>query len=388
MYNQYAITKEKYMINLQEHPFFTPFTDPLSGIKSYVLTKRIAPIQQTFYFTNPNVSQDGRYLWIVTGFPPNLTRTLAAVDLEKCEIHHFPQAPVESEVPRISSDGTDVLFTVKDSVYKMNLFGEVKKIMQLPQSFVRNRLITRLSTHLSITCDQKYMILDGAIGNHWFLALGELDTGNVEVIKEFRMHHNHAQASPTDPDIIEIAQDHFKDPNTGEHFHYDQRMWILNKKATRFEPLRADNLGRPYLGICHEFFSQDGWLCYVDYEYGARELNINTREDNPVWEVPLCHVHCNKDRTEWVADESPYFWTERPCQVRYFDRNTKTEINIFSAMLLPKLPREGYHVDPHPQFVFNDQWIVSTTTVLDGNIDVAITPVENCKKQLHKGRRL
>ena len=41
---------------------FKPWIDPISGIKSYILTRHVAPIQQSFYFTNQSFSADGRYL--------------------------------------------------------------------------------------------------------------------------------------------------------------------------------------------------------------------------------------------------------------------------------------------------------------------------------------
>ncbi|MEZ4618023.1 MAG: hypothetical protein R2867_21280 [Caldilineaceae bacterium] len=58
---------------------------------SYVLTKRVAPVQQGFYFVNDSMSADGRYLWFYSAFPPALHRTLGVVDLVDQEVRHFPE---------------------------------------------------------------------------------------------------------------------------------------------------------------------------------------------------------------------------------------------------------------------------------------------------------
>jgi hypothetical protein len=41
-------------------PLFQPWTDPSSGVKSFVLSQRVAPLQQSFYFTNPSFSDPWR----------------------------------------------------------------------------------------------------------------------------------------------------------------------------------------------------------------------------------------------------------------------------------------------------------------------------------------
>jgi hypothetical protein len=79
------------MINFDDSDLFTPVTYPKSGVTSYVLKHRVAPVQQGFYFVNDSMSADGRYLWFYCAFPPALRRTLAVIDFVDQEVRHFPE---------------------------------------------------------------------------------------------------------------------------------------------------------------------------------------------------------------------------------------------------------------------------------------------------------
>ena len=48
---------------------FTPYTDPQSGVVSYILKNETAPLQKMVYYVSKNWSHDGRYFWIVCAFP-------------------------------------------------------------------------------------------------------------------------------------------------------------------------------------------------------------------------------------------------------------------------------------------------------------------------------
>ena len=48
---------------------FTKRIDPKSGMTYYILSTRVAPIQQGFYFVNSGADAAGRYLWFYCAFP-------------------------------------------------------------------------------------------------------------------------------------------------------------------------------------------------------------------------------------------------------------------------------------------------------------------------------
>lgn len=361
---------------LARHPHFTPWIDPASGVVSYVLTERVAPVQQSFYFTNPNVSADERWLWFYTAFPPSPHLTLGVVSLDPARplIRHFPGAAFSEESPMVAPEGDAAYFCLGTGVWRQPIDGEAELICQLDETWVNNRPLHRLATHLTLSADGRQFLLDGHIGGHWFVGLGDRTSGKVTILKEFAQNYDHGQFSPHDPSLFLIAQDWWHDPISGQQFMFDHRTWLMDTAQTRYEPILSQGWFRHGAAAAHEWWSDDGLVCWVDYAEGAFEYDPATGETRKVWQGPLCHAHCDKTRRYWCADQSPYTWERTGCQVRFYDREQRREINIASALPLPPYPRRQYHTDPHPQFSPRDSWIVYTTSA-HGKIDVALTPV-------------
>ena len=365
------------MHDLKQHPYFEPWTDPVSGVESFILSERVAPIQQSFYFTNPSVSADEKWLWFYAAFPPNRQRMLGAVSLnpEKPEIQLLPQAGFTCASPMVAPEGDAAFFCEGSSVYKVRLDGSTDVVCTVPKEYIGSRHFGRIATHLTLSSDGKYLLLDGDLGNFWWVGIGDIATGEVTILKEFGQHHNHAQFSPTDPKLFVIPEDWWYDKYSGRYFPYDHRLWLMDIDQTRYENVRPKSWDWGHTAnASHEWWSKDGMICWNDYDRGTYECDAYTLEATHVWQRPLCHAHCNSDRQLWCADESPYKWEEKPLEILFFDRDRNVEIQIVSAMPKPPFPRDMYHLDPHPQFSPKDSWVVYTTTVR-GKVDVALTPV-------------
>ncbi len=373
--------------DLQRHPHFVPWVDPRSGIRTFLLDKRVSPVQQTFYFVNPSISADGRFLWFYSAWDPAPRRTLSVVSLDPKAplIRNFPHA-MPKGCPLVAPEGNAIYFCMRESVYKMDLDGKLTKIVRLDKDFIRGRKVGRLVSHLTMSADGKHFLLDGAIGNHWYVGLGEIETGKVKILKEFARHYNHAQFSPVDPELFLIAQDWWHDPVSGQRFAYNKRIWLMRTTSTQIEPLAPRNYiegppGSYGTAASHEWWSKDGKLCWIDYGKGAYECDVETRQATHVWKRPLCHGHCDPTRRFWTADQSPYLWNKVPCKILFWDRELEKGVEIMSGMPEPPIPRRRYHLDPHPQFSPQGNHISFTASVR-GKVDVAVTPVEDIRAKL------
>ena len=367
------------MGNLAKHPFFTEWTDPKSGIKSYVLTKKQAPLQQSFYFTNSSFSADERYLWFYAAYPPSPinTRVLGVVgmDPEAPFMQLFPETAFLDVSPLVTPEGDGVYYFQGHGVWLFRLGQGVEKVCEIDPKYIAGRYLFRGATHLSLSADGQKLLIDGQVGNQWFVATGDPKTGRVEVINEFPRMYNHAQFSPVDPKLFSMAQDWWFDPITGRHTFFDQRIWVMDTDRTFCYPIQPKEWFGRGCEPCHEWWSRDGKLCWTDYKAGAFRFDVKTEQKEHIWERPLCHTHCDSTGRFWCADQSPYTWAKEPCQVLFYDALTKQEAQIASGLPQPPWPRGAYHIYPHPQFSPLDDYVVYTTTVAEG-VTPALCPLD------------
>lgn len=357
---------------------FTPWRDPASGVTSYLLTRRVAPLQQSFYFTNRSMDREGRYLWFYAAFPPGggakSGRTLAVADLREGAVRLVPEAMFRDTSPMVDPDTGEVFWCWGYSVYRRRPEPEapVSLVGALPESVHRNRRGERLATHLTRSADGKELLLDAHLGDEWWTGTMPLDGGPVEHWQSFDRNYNHAQFSPTDPDLTLIAQDHWIDMKSGEYTFYDRRIWTL-RRGERARPV-FDHTRK----LMHEWWDSDGrHIWYIDRERGTQKVDLQTGEVTTVWPAGTCHSHASLDGQYVVGDIGTYSWRDTGCRVAFFNTETGQAIDIVSALPEPIHSRDHYHIHPHPQFCAGDAWIVYTTTVRGGQADVAMVRVRD-----------
>lgn len=369
---------------LAAHPFFTKWRDPDSGVDSYLLTERVAPFQRGLYFVTPSISEDGRWLWFSAAFPPSRTWFLAVASLDPARptLRWFPQAPMAQGGPILTPAGDAVFMPIHDGVHRITADGGTTEIARLPPEWVGHRHLFAVSSNLTRSADGRHLVLDSHIGNRWLISLLELATGRVTPLRWFHHCHHHAQFSPVDPELILLGQGPWYDPITGNKGDIDIRMWLMDTKLTRYEPLFGDLWFNHNCRSCHEWWTRDGRVCWVDYDDGIYECrpSEHPRQRRLVWRRRLlCHGQCDGEARLFCADENPYEQPpEHPRRVVFFDRATGRETPIAAGLPSPPVPpddRRSYHLDPHPHFAARDRFIVYTTTAR-GTVDVALTPVD------------
>lgn len=361
----------------ESSPLFTPWTDPGSGVRSHVLTARAAPWQQAFYFTSPNVTDDGRWLWFYASTPPS-PHVLGVVDNATGHVDVYPETHFEAESPWIDPESGEAFFAHPGGVFR-RLPGRDQptvEVFTVDDAITGGRDVRRISTHLTRSADRRLLNLDVWAGSRWDVGVIDLQTREFESWLTSDRRFQHSQFHPSDPTKLLVAQDYWHDPDTGERQHWENRIWTLDGPGTA-KPLFADDHERVQVQF-HEWWSVDGdAIFYVDVGWGTERFDLATGERTTVWPGGTCHSHASADGTLFVGDINTYAWHDEPCRVAFFDTSTGTEVDIVSDWTFPG-PRAyaGYHPDPHPQFVLHDEFIAYTTTAL-GGLDLALVRVDD-----------
>lgn len=366
------------MINLDKSPLFTPRTNPETGLTTYILTAKVAPVQQSFYFVNDGLNADGRYLWLYCAFPPSGSgsygRTLAVVDFQQETIRHFPDTQFQHASPFVDPDSGVVYWTTGPSIWRRGPETEAapELVNSLPEEVVRHRTVTRLATHLSRSADGKEFFADVAMGGiQYVFGSLPLDGGDFQFWHHFDRNHNHAQFSPVDPDLVLFAEEFHSDPVTGLRIPITNRMWTIR----RGEVPRSIF---PEPTVCsHEWWDIDGQHAWAVRGRETWRTHVETAERETV-ECPMScwHSHTCRDNRFLVCDSTKGFYRGCPSSVHFLNRDTGTLLQVADHPGMEGITGANYHIDPHPRFCCNDRFVIFTTTVR-GEVDLAIVKTED-----------
>ncbi|MBN1934072.1 MAG: hypothetical protein JW934_05385, partial [Anaerolineae bacterium] len=281
------------MLELTQSKLFTPWTDPTSGVTSYILTHKVAPVQEAFYFVNANLTDDERYLWFYCAFPPSGTaaqgRTLGVVDFAAQEVRHFPDTQFNHASPCIDAKTGTVYWGMGNAVWRRgpSVQDRAELINRLPEDLVKLRTVHRIATHLTRSADGRAFFIDAAIGLQWVFGALPVDGSDFELWHAFQRNHNHAQFSPIDPDLVLLAQENHPDPITGLNFRIEDRLWLL----------RRGEAPRPIFStptrVTHEWWDADGQHVWcIRSETGVWRVDIATQAVEEIaWPGGRWHSH-------------------------------------------------------------------------------------------------
>ena len=367
-------------------PLFTPWQEPQSGVVSYVLTARCAPWQQLFYFCTPVNSDDGRYMWLGCAYPPRIGYVMGRVDFLTGEAQAFPETNY-SAYPYVDPHTGEAWYAQKRSLYRRGpgASDPVIEVGRIGTEWFGGRPIHKLSNHVHMSGDRKWINLNMDTGDSWHVGAMETATGRFELWDSFDVNVNHSQYNPTDPDLIMFAEDHWVDRKSGVYTHYKNRIWTV-RRGEKAKPLVPDNPRGDRL--THEWWSRDGRkIWFVDYDLGTFRYDLATGAAECLWPGGTCHSESDATDMLLAGDIGTYEWQTKAVRVAFYNRYTGREVDILSDWTSPnKLaylkPFElvfPYHFHAHPQFILNDELIAYNTTVF-GRPDVALVRVADLVK--------
>jgi hypothetical protein len=381
---------------------FTPWVDPKSGVKSHILTARVALLQQSFYFLNPSLTKDGRYYWFYCAFPPSGARTLAVADFALGKIHHFPDTQFAEAAPCVDERNGRIYWSNDKGIWSRTPHpaSEAQLVNRFDPAFQGNRPVRRYATHHTFSSDRSALNVDAEVGNDLYLGQAPLNGEPIVVWQKLPpggYGYNHAQFHPTDNDLQLLAQDHDTDRATWKVRFLENRLWTI-RRGGELRPVYAEKPAGDYHGIMHsghlliaesrpiedcrgmhghEWWGRDGrHIWYIHYGKGVERLALGATTPELVWpHDTLSHAHSDFDERSLVADVIP---PDDPANRRVLFRNLATERTVEIVSHFPDVTGlfSRYHVHPHPQFCLHDQLICYTTTVL-GKIDVAFARVND-----------
>jgi len=370
-----------------------------SGVVSYILTTRVAPVQQVFYFTNTSMTNDGRYLWFLCTYPPSTTQICAVLDFETDEItvHHETAGPRET-LPQVDVDNGDIILGNGRGMYRIHP-NDTENFEEIATSAVISRtVVDRFQknlmgdkpgaglkpSHLLWDNSKKKVLIDSQITLKG-TRVGTIDVETGEYtpwLESEDVRYNHAAICPTNPDIGLLAEDFYVDVATGEY-----KLIRTLEDGTLCRIILATKDGRAEVippmfktRATHEWWSYDGKAIYsVDMTMGLCRYDLEKKE----WELRVpgkaWHGHSTMDEKYYVSDIDLVEQNFRGCEsaVRFYNYETKKDVYIITKNPRANTPEKQnpFHMDPHPGFTCNDKYVTHTVTV-DGHIDVAITPVD------------
>jgi len=361
------------VIDLAGHPCFTPLTP--ADVPLHVLSRRVAPLQQSFYFVNDSMSADGRFLWFYCAFPPSGSagggRTLGVVDFEGGELRHFPETQFNNASPWVEPETGAAYWAEGLHTWRRGPEPDapVERVNAVPRELIGNRSVQRSATHLTRSADGRALFIDLGLQTQYIFGHLPLDGGDFELWHRFDRNFNHAQFSPTDPDLVLFAQENHPDPLTGLTFPITNRMWLIRRgedpRPIFEKPTR----------VSHEWWDPDGahaW-CVAGHETWRVRIADGQTETIPLphhaW-----HAHASRDGRLLVNDTHEGFYRGCASSVHFLNRQTGKRLTLAENPARDDHIGRHYHIDPHPRFCCGDRYVVFTTTVR-GEIDLAIVPV-------------
>jgi len=366
---------------------FTRWKNPSNDVESLILTTRVAPVQQSFYYTHPSFTDDGRFLWLGCGYPPeggkHALQVLGVVDFERDEIRVYPETQFPTARPVIDFTTGEVYWGNHLDIWKRGPHSgdRAVRVNSFPKELAVGKLV-RLATHPTFSADHRFLSIDALFtqpDGRQVCYIGDLplDGSPFRLWQRFEnLTYDHGLFSPTDPTLQLFAHEFWIDQGCIEPFDGLKpyhRMWQIRRGEQAHPILRS-----PVSHSGHEWWDSDGkHVWYVHYGIGVKNVELATGDETLVWPGTFSHAHSDRSGRYLVADRmaDP---VDSDCNVIFRDLQTGREVEIVNRPPLDPRLTQCVHLHPHPQFCQQDRYICYTTTVHD-RVDVALVNTDTLR---------
>ena len=362
---------------------FRRHVDSQSGVVSFILETRVAENQQSLYFTQKSMTEDGRFIvFDVSGGERGNQKSLALVDLLTDEVRPLE---IRGSIPFVDTDTAILYWFEPTGLYKMDLRAASRSPERLceipPQIKAAGANVQRLATHLTLSSDRRKAFLDAWVDDRFLQGMLDMQTGQFERWGEESVCVNHGQLNPVN-DRLALCAHETRWTDTRKVEHRIENIDGVYPRLILVEPNDKRRIIPPVNNYAtHEYWAADGkgfYYCSHGEEYGVIYYDLASGKQERVAPVHAAHATMTRDRRYFTYDSNVGPWY-RGCSWKVGFYNAETKKEIFLHSVWPAYNTAGnpskLHPDPHPQFVCGDKYVICTINHGDGRMDLSITPV-------------
>ena len=362
---------------------FRKHVEPSSGVVSYILETRVATNQQSFYFTQKSMTEDGRFIvFDVSGGERGNERSFALADLLKDEVRPLE---IRGSRPFLDTESAVLYWFEPSGLYTLNLRASAlekeKRCDIPPQLKAEGACVLGYATHVTLTPDRTKVFMDARVDDRFIQGLLDIKSGQFEKWGEESVCVNHGQVNPVNGRLALCAHETGW-TGTDKVEHRIQNIDGVYPRLLLVEPGGKRRIVPPMNNYAtHERWAEDGqgfYYCSSGKEYGVIYYNLATGQQRRLVPVHAAHATMTRDRRYCTYDCSVGPWY-RGCswRVGFYDTETKKEVFLYTERpaFNTKDNPSKLHPDPHPQFVCGEKYIICTVNHGDGRMDLSVTPV-------------
>jgi len=392
--------EEKETFSIETSSLFRKYTDPESGVVSYLLKDTLLHTtfenSQSSYFNCKSMTEDGRFILYFSSYNEYKHPDQSSyhhgniIDLKTDKIYEIPNSSFNA-IPYLDTKNDKLYYIYNQksagSFYRRDLLDNPAKDIYLcafPKEIYAGDRIRRACTHLTLTSDKKKAFIDARSGNFFYLGMVELATGKFDLWEKIDTNLCHAQICRTNDDLVLCAIDRFTDVD-GKTIHTIQndpdgaypRIQLMTKSGRKTIRSQVTNYAT------HENWNEQGDGIYF-CPTGVRYHDLNTGTETLICPEKAAHSFLSIDK-KYVTCDCQKWGYYRGCPWAVYFWNIEKQKGVWihtkTTAIAPDAEHEsGLHPDPHPQFVCGDKYIICTMGGEDGNMHLSITPVSQLKE--------